>query len=222
MAAGESYHPYWEVGRTSISSSSRRQPVEFELHTHLVSDVLLRSTGLFAVIAGSWAVGIALCLMKGDTGGLLNTLGNLSAPYGITAIVAGLTTRRYWSGALLGIAATEATLGGFYWAYATLLGHEVSTSTLSIWCGLGLALGAACGLIGRAGVGRPALWYAIPALLLFEPLALRVEVITSQFGFGYADLSPEDLLAFAIEITIGVAALLLVRTRVLHARGRQS
>ncbi len=186
-----------------------------------MSDLLLRAARLFAVIAGSWGVGIALCLMKGDAGGLLNTLGNLSAPYAITAVVAGLTTRRYWSGALLGIAATEATLGGFYWAYAALLGHEVSTGTLNIWCGLGLALGAACGLVGRAGVGRPALWYAIPALLVFEPLALRVEVVTSQFGFGYADVSPEDLLAFAIEIAIGIAALLLVRLRVLNARRRR-
>jgi hypothetical protein len=186
-----------------------------------VSRSLLRSTRLLFVIAGSWIIGIALCLMKGDTGGLLNTLGNLSAPYGITAVIAGLTTHRYWSGALAGIAATGATLGGFYWAYAALLGHEVSTSTLHIWCGLGLVLGAACGLVGCPGVGRPALWYAIPGLLLFEPLALRVEVITSHFGFGYADLSPENLVAFAIEITTGIAVLLLVRVRVLTARRRR-
>lgn len=186
-----------------------------------MSKSLLRVVRPLLAIAGSWVVGIALCLMKGDTGGLLNTLGNLSAPYGITAVVAGLSARRYWSGTLAGIAATEATLGGFYWAYAALLGHEVQASTLSVWCSLGLALGAACGLIGHAGVGRPALWYTIPGLLLFEPLALRVEVITSHFGFGYADLSPEDVPAFAIEIAIGVAALLLVRARVVNARRRR-
>lgn len=174
------------------------------------------------MIACSWGVGIALCLMKGDTGGLLNTLGNLSAPYGITAVIAGLTTRRYWSGALAGVAATEATLGGFYWAYATLLGHEVSTGTLTIWCGLGLPLGAACGLVGRAGVGRPALWYAIPGLLLFEPLALRAQVITSHFGFGYADLTPDDVIAFAIEFVIGITVLLLVRARVFSTRRRRA
>lgn len=182
--------------------------------------VLVAVARTSAVAVAAWTVGALLCLMKGEGGGLLDELGNLSAPYGVTAVLAGLTARRAWSGALLGVAATEATLGGFYWAWATLLGHEVSPGYLRLWLGLGLALGAACGLLGRAAVTRPALRYSIPALLLLEPLALRVEVLTSRFGFGTADVRPEQLLAFAIEIAVGVLALLVVRARLLRSRRR--
>lgn len=161
--------------------------------------------------------------MKGDAGdALLNTLGNLSAPYAITAVVAGLTARRSWTGALLGVAATELTLGGFYWAWAAILGHEVSLATLTFWGGLGLPLGAVCGLIGHAATTRPALRYAVPALLILEPLALRIEVVTSRFGFGHADLTPPLVLAFAIEVAAGAALLLVVRRHLRRSRRRSA
>jgi hypothetical protein len=179
---------------------------------------LTRVVRVLAVLAGSWTAGALLCVMKGDTGGLLDDLGNLSAPYAIAAVIAGLNTRRWWSGAALGVAATEAMLTGFYWAYATLLGHEVSTHTLTFWWLLGLASGSVCGLLGRAAVGRPALWYLIPALLLFEPLALRAQIITSHFGYGYADIQAGELEADGIEIVLGIVVLLAVRTRVRAAR----
>lgn len=179
---------------------------------------VVRVLAVLAVLAGSWTAGALLCVMKGDTGGLLDDLGNLSAPYAIAAVIAGLNTRRWWSGAALGIIATELMLTGFYWAYATLLGHEVSTQTLTFWWLLGLASGSVCGLLGRAAVGRPALWYLLPALLLFEPLALRAQILTSHFGYGYADIQPGELAADGIEIAVGIAVLLVVRTRVRAAR----
>lgn len=178
-----------------------------------------RMLRIMAVLLGAWALGAALCVMKGDGGNaLLNTLGNLSAPYAITAVLAGLAARRAWTAALVGIAATDLTLGGFYWAYASILGHEVSTATLTFWGGLGLPLGAVSGLIGYAAITRPALRYAIPALLILEPLALRAEVITSRFGYGQPDITPTDLLAFAIEIAVGLPLFLAVRAHLLHQR----
>ena len=188
-------------------------------NTPSVPATAARMLRITAILLGAWALGAALCVMKGDAGdALLVTLGNLSAPYAITGVLAGLVARRSWTVALLGVAATDLTLGGFYWAYASILGHEVAAATLIFWGGLGLPLGAVCGLIGYAAITRPALRYVIPALLILEPLALRAEFITSRFGFGQPDVTPIDLLASAIEIAVGIALLLAVRAHLLHRR----
>lgn len=172
------------------------------------------------VLVGSWVAGAALCVMKGDGGGLLDVLGNLWAPYVIVAVLAGLVTRRWWAGALLGVAATEATVGGFYWAWDALLRHEIAPGSVILWGSAGLASGAVFGIAGRAAATRPALRYLIPALLLLEPVITQAgSLVTTRFGVGDPQLDGLDVAGYAIEVAVGLAALLVVRR---HVRGTRS
>lgn len=184
--------------------------------------VILKSLGLSAAaVLAAWGLGAVLCLVKGEGGGLAMAVGNLSAPYVIVAVVAGLTSRRWWLGAFLGVVATEATVSGFYGTWAAYFGHQVSQSSVMLWGGAGVFSGALFGALGWAARSRPGLRYAFPALLLLEPAATQIGLlITSRFGIGYAgQLDPRDVFAYSVEIAFGVVAFVAVRHNV-RARRR--
>lgn len=186
--------------------------------------VLRRLALSVAVLLGAWALGVVLCLVKGEGGGLAMAVGNLSAPYVIVAVAAGLTARRWWLGALVGIVATEATVSGFYGTWGAYFGHEVSHSAVMLWGGAGLLSGALFGLCGWAARSRPRLRYVLPALLLLEPAATQIgfSITSPLFHIGYAgQLDARDLFAYSVEIAAGVVAFVIVRWNI-RARRRSA
>lgn len=187
-----------------------------------------RTAGSFALLAAvlvtAAVLGCLLCLMKGEGGGLADAVGNLSAPYVVVAVVAGLVVRRWWLAALAGVAATEATVGGFYGTWATYFGHEVSQSALLQWGGAGICSGAVFGAIGWAARSRRGLRYVIPGLLLLEPVATEgVAPLLARFGFGngWGVVDLTSLFAFGVEIAVGIAVFLVIRRHVRSLRRRE-
>ena len=184
-------------------------------------DLLRRLALTGAVLIGAYVLGALLCVMKGEGGGITMAIGNLSAPYVIVAVCAGLTARRWWLGAGLGIVETEATVAGFSGTWATYVGHEVSHSAVMLWGGAGLVSGALFGAVGSAARSRPMVRYVLPALLLLEPVATQIGfLITSPlWGIGHAgQLDPREVFAYALEVMLGVAAFVIVRR---HMRDRR-
>lgn len=164
-----------------------------------------RSSVAAGVLLASFITGAALSIFKGDGTGLQDWLGNASAPYLLVPLLAGLTCRGRRAAALIGIATTELTLAGFYWAWIAILHHDVGWRTLLIWGLPGAVTGALCGIAGFQAAKRPALLYLVPALLILEPTAQRLAALADVFG--NPDLPPIGLLAYVIEIASGLATL---------------
>lgn len=173
-------------------------------------------------LLGAWVAGAGLCLMKGEGGGLASAVGNLVAPYFIVAICAGLTSRRWWLAAVLGVIATELTVAGFYETWAVYFGHEVSQSAVQLWGGAGLVSGAIFGVIGCAARSRRALRYVLPALLFLEPAVTQLSLlVTSRFGIGYPPhFDLREVSAYAIEVACGFVMVLVVRRHLRVQRPR--
>lgn len=172
-----------------------------------------------SVLLGAMTVGVALCLMKGDGYGLMYWLGNLSAPYVIVAALAGRVPSRWWTAALMGVAATEVSLGGFYGAWMLLLHHNVPFYALATWGGAGLFSGAVFGVLGWCSGARAGWLYATPLVLLIEPVA--VSVGGPAVGFGSFAFGADRLIAYGVEVLVGCAVLLAVRRQIWVQR-RQS
>ena len=171
-------------------------------------------------VLGALVVGCALCLMKGEGAGLVMAFGNLSAPYIIVAVAAGLTAPRWWLGALLGIIATEATVTGFYGTWATYFGHEVSPSAVTLWAGAGIVSGALFGVISWAARARPGLRYVLPLLLILEPFATQgSRFITARFGIGSIGIDSRFVIAYALEVALGILLFVVVRRHLRVRRG---
>lgn len=187
--------------------------------------VIMRSVAVsLLALLGASAAGVGLCLMKGEGGGLAMAVGNLVAPYFIVAICAGLTSRRWWLAAVLGVIATEFTVAGFYGTWSVYVGHEVSQFAVMLWGGAGVLSGLIFGVVGCAARSRRPLRYVFPALLFLEPAVTQLALlITSRFGIGYPPhLDPRDLFAYAIEVACGLALVLVVRRHLLGQRSRNT
>jgi hypothetical protein len=72
---------------------------------------MLRRLVLIPLLA--FGFGFAIATVKGHGGGLLDAVGNLSAPWLLVAFLPGLRTRSIARGALAGVAATMLALAGF-------------------------------------------------------------------------------------------------------------
>lgn len=186
------------------------------LNPHTSSVAGMRSFVVSVVVlCGAWLEGAALCLMKGEGGGLAMAVGNLSAPYVVVAVFAGLAARRWWLGAVLGIAATEATVGGFYGTWAMYFGHEVSQHAVMLWGGAGVFSGALFGVVGWVARARAGLRYVLPALLIAEPVVTQIGfVFTSRFGIGRPGMDYRNVFAYSLEIVVGAAVFVVVRRHV--------
>jgi hypothetical protein len=203
--------------RCFIRAAEAEPPVV--VHTCCMA-VLWSAGSSSAAVLGAFITGAVLCLMKGDGGGLAMAVGNLSAPYIIIAVAAGLTSRRWWLGALLGVIATEATVAGFYETWASYFGHEVSEQSVTVWGGAGIVSGALFGAIGWAARARPGLRYVLPLLLLIEPFATQgSRFITTRIGIGSFGIDSGTVPAYSIEVVAGVIVFLMVRR---HLRSRRA
>lgn len=146
----------------------------------------------------AFAFGFAVATLKGQGGGLLDGIGNLSAPWLLVAFLPGLQTRSAVKGALLGVAATMLALAGFY--LAVVLGGGYAGHGLR--AGLGLVLSAnrryfAVGLLSGPLFGAVGSWWrargirATPlaaALLAGEPaviLLIGLAHLAGPFGSGW-------------------------------------
>jgi hypothetical protein len=151
---------------------------------------------LLAVLAVSVAFGVAVAVLKGGEAGVRDSLGNLSAPWLLLPYFAGLTTRGWWRGALVGLAACMAALLGFYVAEAFVLdlgGHPLLTNlALTVPSGrmyfaAGLVSGPLFGALGAVpGRIRPIVTAAVVGVTLTgEPLAVFAWLAS-------ASMSPAD------------------------------
>ncbi len=144
-------------------------------------------------IAGAAAFGVAVAVLKGDSTGPRDALGNVSAPWLLLPYLAATTTRGWARGAVVGALACFAALVGFYVAEAFVLdlgGHPMLTNlrlTLGaghLWYQVGIPGAAALGALGGARVGpRPVVSALVVGLALVgEPLV----VFAWQIGTGQA------------------------------------
>src|SRR5689334_21501905 len=69
---------------------------------------------LLTVLGAALLFGVLAALVKGHHDGVRDTIGNLSTPWLLVALAAGLHARSLPRGALLGLAATLTALFGFY------------------------------------------------------------------------------------------------------------
>src|ERR1700722_10130491 len=144
---------------------------------------MVRRLLLIPVLA--FVFGFAVATLEGQGGGLLDGVGNLSAPWLLVAFLPGLGSRSAVKGALAGLAATMLALAGFYLALALhadyglhslRAGLDLAFSANRRYFLAGLVSGPIFGVVGAwwgsRGDRRPAL--AVGALLLAQPLVIGV------------------------------------------------
>jgi hypothetical protein len=135
---------------------------------------------LLVVLAASLAFGMIAALVKGHHDGIRDTIGNLSTPWLLVALAAGLHTRSLPRGALLGLAATLTALLGFYLIVAVTAdgGHlEQVLRDNRRWLFSGLLSGPLLGAFGAQLQRRaPDVPFAVTAvtglLLVLEPFVI--------------------------------------------------
>jgi len=181
---------------------------------------------LLAVLVTALIFGMFAALIKGDHDGVRDTLGNLSTPWLLIALVAGLHTRSLPRGALLGLVATGAALLGFYVVVAITAhgGHlEQVLHENRRWLYSGLLSGPLLGAFGAWLQRRaPDVTLAVTAvtglLLLLEPLVIFAAPIVP----GWREVIHWHLNAgiYAAEALLGIVVLSLAWRRV-QARYRE-
>jgi hypothetical protein len=186
---------------------------------------MLRRLALISALA--FAFGFAVAALKGQGGGLLDGVGNLSAPWLLVAFLPGLQSRSIAKGALIGLAATMLALAGFYLAVALTAGYGLH----SLPAGVELAFGAnrryfAAGLLSGPVFGAVGSWWSsrgtyraapvIGLLLLGEPLVIVLVSgvhALSRYGGGWQS----DPGVYIAEFLVG--AVVLLAARLLPRRG---
>ena len=186
-------------------------------------------THLGLILLGSaLAFGVLAALLKGDGGGVRDTVGNLSTPWLLVALAAGLHTRSLPRGALLGLAATVTALLGFYLVVAVTTDDQLPTLREHLehvlwanrrWLFSGLLSGPVLGAFGawiRRRAPDPAVAVAavVGLLLVLEPVVIvAARVVPGWRQVIHWTLAPGPYLA---EAALGLVVLLIA----LRIRGR--
>jgi hypothetical protein len=190
---------------------------------------MLRRLVLIPLLA--FGFGFAIATVKGHGGGLLDAVGNLSAPWLLVAFLPGLRTRSIARGALAGVAATMLALAGFYLAVGLSADYGLHGG---LWANIELAFTAnrrylAAGLLSGPLLGAAGSWWssrstlrpapAVGLLLLGEPVVIMIIAVThvlniyAGYAYGWRSHSGPYIAEFLTGTIILVAARLLPRRR---------
>ncbi|HEY3952909.1 MAG TPA: DUF6518 family protein [Streptosporangiaceae bacterium] len=147
----------------------------------------------------AFGFGFVVATLKGQGGGVLDGVGNLSTPWLLVAFLPGLGSRSAVKGAAAGLAATMLALAGFYLAVGLHADYGLHTLRAGLelaftanrryfLAGLvsGPVFGAAGAWWGSRGDRRPAL--AVGALLLAEPVVIALASVAhglAQYGASW-------------------------------------
>lgn len=180
---------------------------------------MTRLRRLLAVLAAALVFGTVAAVIKGDHDGVRDTIGNLSTPWLLVALAAGLHTRSLPRGALLGVLATVTALLGFYLVVAITAdgGHlEEVLRHNRRWLFSGLLSGPVLGAFGawlqRRASDVPFAVTAVTGLLLIlEPVVIyAAPVVPGWREVIHWHLTPAIYLAEAL---LGCLVLALARRR---------
>ncbi|BBH16756.1 hypothetical protein Back2_10430 [Nocardioides baekrokdamisoli] len=170
------------------------------------------------IVLGAAAFGFLGGLVHGNNGGVRGTIGNISTPWLLVALLPAWWTRSVWRGAAVGTCATVLALVTFYVGLTiTMLGHLGNengqpfmhlvwfvTKANKVWFEAGLVsgplFGAFGGLLGKTR--RRGILVAVVALLLvLEPvLFLYGSAVLGSVGQG----PPDETRPYIGEALIGV------------------
>ncbi|MCO8274205.1 DUF6518 family protein [Actinoplanes sp. TRM 88003] len=168
---------------------------------------------LLGVIAVALLFGALAALVKGHHDGVRDTIGNLSTPWLLIALAAGLHARTRLRGAVLGLIATGAALLGFYVVVAVTaddghLVHVLRENRRWLFSGLvsGPVLGAFGAWLNRRATDVPrAVTTVIALLLILEPLV----IVSARIVPGWREVIHWHLSApvYIAEAVLGIALL---------------
>ena len=185
--------------------------------------------------ASAFAFGAFESVLKGNGPGVRDGIGNLSAPWVVLPMLAGVAVaeRRIVYGAAIGLMTTSVALAGFDLSNAFVLdlGHRSTVQhiglTLNIgnaWLKAGVLSGPAMGALGAwiSRRGRFAVAAIGAGIVLLEPLAVYLAYLASNGAFAGGDGNWNGV--YAGEIAVGVittAALWWFRKAKLDQPGSQ-
>ncbi|GIE26903.1 DUF6518 family protein [Winogradskya humida] len=177
------------------------------------------------MLGAALAFGMLAALIKGHHHGVRDTIGNLSTPWLLVALLSGLHTPSLRRGAVLGLAATVTALLGFYLVVAVItdeqlvglrdhLAHVLSANRRWLFSGLlsGPLLGAfGAWLRGRFADPTKAAAVVTGLLLIAEPLVIvGAPVVPGSQQIITWTLTP---VPYLIEAALGVLVLTLALRR---------
>lgn len=168
--------------------------------------------------------GAAMSWLKGNGSGFRDAIGNASAPWLLVPFLAGAAagSRRLTAGAVVGLAATLAALGGFYVANSVVLelGPHPWLTDLALtvrsgvyWAERAVITGPVFGALGGLWRRDRSLAAAatIAAMFVLEPAAWWLYNLRLHGGAAYA--VPQYPGLWVGEIAVGLAAFALLRAR---------
>lgn len=195
-----------------------------------------RRVRLLLAIAVAFAFGLLAAWGKGpDTDGrslisqIRSTLADLSTPWLLVAFIPGALSRRWWSGALLGLLATMSALLGFYLVTSLLVdlgGHGVAGDLWRelyanrIYLVSGVLSGPLFGALGAWWRTTRSLGASVVAgtLLMGEPIVLAVlGILIPATAVGRDGVS---IAVSAAELGLGLLLVLVALRRPSAATGR--
>ncbi|MEU8817104.1 DUF6518 family protein [Actinoplanes sp. NPDC048796] len=152
-------------------------------------------------------------LVKGDHGGVRDTVGNLSTPWLLVAFIPGMFARSVWRGAAIGLVATLVALLGFYVVVTLTLDDQMPDMRDHLlhvlrlnrrWIWSGLLSGPVMGAFG-AWAGRRALLPVTAVLLILEPIVIvSARIVPGWRSVIHWTLDPRPYVA---EAALGVVLL---------------
>jgi hypothetical protein len=183
---------------------------------------------VLGVLMAAVAFGIAMSILKGNGAGVRDAIGNVSAPWLLLPFIAGAAAgrERFWPGALVGLLASLAALGGFYVAnsfvldlgpHPWLVDLRLAVEGGRTFFALGLLSGPVFGAVGAAWQrrGRPTvLGVLVASSLVFEPLGWLAYEKGRPSGYA------SDATVWGAEVLLGVVAC-VVAMRLARATGRR-
>lgn len=164
-----------------------------------------------------------MAVVKGQSGGVRDVIGNLSAPWIVLPFIAGTRVRRPWHGALVGVIATMAALLGFYVAEAAILDLGVhpwyedlrlTAGSINVYEKCGVFTGAAYGAFGALWAARQRSLAAFAVVLAFlaEPFIVYLLQRSGIWGGGIL-LDYPGVWLCEVAIGVGLATAFTVRYR---------
>ncbi|WP_097329356.1 DUF6518 family protein [Paractinoplanes atraurantiacus] len=171
------------------------------------------------VLAAALVFGMAAALIKGDGGGVRDTVGNLSTPWLLVAFVPGMFARSVPRGAVIGLVSTLVALLGFYVVVTLTLDDQMPDMREHLlhvlrlnrrWIWSGLLSGPVMGALG-AWLGRRALLPVTGVLLVLEPIVIvSARVVPGWRSVIHWTLEP---VPYLVELVAGVLVLSSMRRR---------
>lgn len=173
------------------------------------------------VITGAAAFGLLAGLIHGNDGGLRATIGNLSTPWLLVALVPAWWARSAVRGALIGGVTTLVALVGFYVGLTmTMYGHlgEIHGPLHSlgyvlaanrIWLAAGFVSGPVCGVLAAVlGARRGPHWLlAVSGVLMMAELAAVALVQGAELPVIHAGWGVSDWRGYQAEAALGLLAM---------------